>query len=569
MSLRTMTLRGEAKMDDEVVPERNVFPWVMLVVLLLIAGGIAAFLLIDVRSAEPTRVVVVGNGAPGLQPIEENVVELLREAGLDALSGEPIDTLDGLAARAETAEAAHAVWFSLDTQPEREGLVEGSTLYRTELQVHISTDGDMQDPLEVEFTFERTSSDDAVRRVAGTWVDYFVPLIVDRLVNSASLGGLIDGDPTMDQLAYVRLLRQARPQLEGVRDRTEAYEEFCQSEADALEALGEEGVECTGDPCGQWTMLGVTADGSHAIVQDLTRRPMFGFQQSRFRWLEPPESVARLELASGERQSLVRAGHFYGFGDLTADRRRMGVSFFGTTGSLGIVVLDVEDGSWKQKVMLGPRERSYAARPSPEGDEVLIQLRNEGWWIMKGTERTPLPGVSRARWILHGGVPHVVARQAQTLVLFSATGESVGRPVDLEGRLDTLVATDGEQVYVQIRTSDGCDYAQVDMGAGRIVERSALPACIDDVSRLPDGRLVGVAEATREGDVPGDDEVVVVNPATVEMTPLTSGPYREEAAFTSADGRRVVFNRRLDNWPRDFDMRIYRRVVCWTDIPPR
>ena len=92
--------------------------------------------------------------------------------------------------------------------------------------------------------------------------------------------------------------------------------------------------------------------------------------------------------------------------------------------------------------------------------------------------------------------------------------------------------------------------------------------CLRDASLLPDGRLIGAARRSEPGDPPGDTEVVIVTPETQDVTVLTRGSERDELVRVSRDGRRVIFNRRLDEWPAEHDIRLFRRVVCWAPIPP-
>ena len=107
----------------------------------------------------------------------------------------------------------------------------------------------------------------------------------------------------------------------------------------------------------------------------------------------------------------------------------------------------------------------------------------------------------------------------------------------------------------------------VDIESRVVQETAVLPECIEWPSILPDGRLVGTARVTSEGDSPGDTEIVIVDPADGNVIPLTAGPFDEEYPFASTDGSRIVFSRRLEDWPTDFDLGLFRRVVCWVDVP--
>jgi hypothetical protein len=100
-----------------------------------------------------------------------------------------------------------------------------------------------------------------------------------------------------------------------------------------------------------------------------------------------------------------------------------------------------------------------------------------------------------------------------------------------------------------------------------VLDRNPLPQCIRSPRMTPDGRLIGVANVTSPGDVPGDREVVIWAPADPELTPLTRGSYVEETVYATPDGARLLFNRRLEDWPSEYDTRTYRRMVCSMELP--
>ena len=79
--------------------------------------------------------------------------------------------------------------------------------------------------------------------------------------------------------------------------------------------------------------------------------------------------------------------------------------------------------------------------------------------------------------------------------------------------------------------------------------------------------MVGAANHSEPGDPPGDLEIVVVDPSDASVRAITRGSTRDEIARVSADGRRVVFNRRIGDWAPEYDVQLFRRVVCWADVP--
>ena len=136
----------------------------------------------------------------------------------------------------------------------------------------------------------------------------------------------------------------------------------------------------------------------------------------------------------------------------------------------------------------------------------------------------------------------------------------------MEGRL-RAVEPDGDFLLILDQAPDGCRLHRVD---GRSLKRQSvtdLPICLEGARRLSDGRWVGVAPVSSDGDVPGDDEVALWDPAVGTVLALTANHRDEETAYPTPDGTRVVFNRRIAGWPQQFDTKVYRRQTCWADLP--
>lgn len=138
-----------------------------------------------------------------------------------------------------------------------------------------------------------------------------------------------------------------------------------------------------------------------------------------------------------------------------------------------------------------------------------------------------------------------------------------------ERRADVL-GSSGAEVWAQLESRSGCELSRLDPAA-RTARLSAMPVCLDSPALVGDGRIAGIARmAGGQPDPHGDEELVLVDPETLAVTSVTHGPAREEVVHVAHGERpRPVFNRRLEDWPEEFDVHVYRRVVCWTDLPPR
>jgi len=124
-------------------------------------------------------------------------------------------------------------------------------------------------------------------------------------------------------------------------------------------------------------------------------------------------------------------------------------------------------------------------------------------------------------------------------------------------------------VVMRDRKTWACSLVHLDASSWKVTKTWPMPACIKSPKLLADGRVVGVAEITGPGDIPGDDEVVVWEPGAESLFQLTQGAYREELVHPTRDGKKLVFNRRLDKPPEKFSVGNYRRVVCELELPEK
>lgn len=362
---------------------------------------------------------------------------------------------------------------------------------------------------------------------------------------------MVDDDGRMDEL-----LDQARPP-------------WLVQAAAALQEGEVSPVRCLGDPCGQTTLVGVDGAG-RAIAQESSREPMFGVPLAvTSSWTEPPERMFTIDPARPEEgQTLLRSGNFYDFGAVTANGRFASVETFGHDRTEAVVILNLADGSIHGTILLQPRERTRFQRPAPDGSGVVAWLDDGGCFLLAPGRRTELPPLRNARWVeLDDGVQLVGLLDDGTLARFDGAGARLSGGARLGGSLLAAVVSGPDEILLLAREDGACRLERRSATTLARTERLELATCLASPQLLPDGRLVGIAEVTTAGDVPGDPEVVVTAPGQAEPVQLTSGRFVEETVYPTADGTRVYFNRRLEHPPREYDVGLYRRVVCWTDLP--
>jgi hypothetical protein len=541
------------------------------------------------RSGSPVRVLVALRGSVSEQHdrlLVEQVADELHELGFDAqpadapIAGAGPAGIEEVLDAADAIGAGYTVLLDVAVARVRDGLEPGTALYDASLAATLIPTsvqpGASLPTRRIDFAFERSSEPDVAVFVRRTWVRAL----------SADAAGWIYADPEFDaavmrgslsvaETAFAVTIREHAEAADGRNDRAERFAEYCAREREAFAAVGaaEAGIECTGDPCGQWTLLGVDASG-RALVQDISRDPYFPIVSSGIAWAELPERVLAVPLARGAEPALVyRTGHFFGFGAASPSGRYVSIQPFGMQ-ALHVLVAEMgADGAAAPVVAgtLGDRERTAVTAPHPAGRGALA-LIDRNWYYLHDGERVVLPNMEGAAWLeREGQEPSIVGVTGTAWVLVRADGSLEAEPVAIEGdapeRESEMIGVAGSEVWAQLATYGGCQLSRFDPAA-RTVRTTALPACLDSPVLVGDGRIAGVAGMS--GGAPaarGHAEVVIVDPESLAITALTSGPLEEEVVYvTGGEHPRVVFNRRLEDWPSELDLGIYRRVVCWTDV---
>ena len=543
----------------------------------LLAAG-AWFVLQGVNPGRPIAIVVQVRGGVEEETdarLAKQFAAELADIGLDAVHNAqtlPADApIDAVRKAASDADAAHAVVLDLTTIEERDGMIGGTKLYAVTCTAHyLSSDTDevkVSEPME--FAYEGISGRDIVRKVDHAWVEGLAPWVIEQVYTSGAFAPVLEGDVDFDDMQVALEMAGWEEAVWQRRDRAQGFTDYCDLESERLAALqsGEvTPISCLGNPCGQSTLLGVDASG-RAIVQESTRKPFFPVPLAATNsWSEPPERIFAVG-AAGEETNLFRSGNFYDFGKVSRNGKYVAMETFGSDHTEAIVTLATADGSQADLVLLEPRERTRYMLPSPDGSRLLAWLDGGDVVLLSAGERVAMPPMRQARWVELPDGPAIAGQlDDDSLVLFDRDGQQLPGKYRLGGRLVDLYDA-GNELAALVQDDHDCRLDRMVETTLARTSRKELPSCLNTPRMLPDGRLVGTAKVTMAGDIPGDREVVVWTPGDDKFTQLTSGSFREETVYATADGSRVFFNRRLESWPNEYDVNLYRRVVCWADVP--
>ncbi len=464
-------------------------------------------------------------------------------------------------------ESAATVSIDIDGRRERAGLVDAMALHAFELTLHAKMGGASGD-----FGLELAREDRRLVDVANWAFEHAVDTTATAAVSWLAMQPAIKAEVDRNQQTRgerASPMLRTRSLAEAREDHVKAYSDFCKAEAARTKAMDEkpgEGlpkVTCMGDPCAQWTLLGLGTDGV-ALVQDTSRTPTFGMvARAKPTWTEAPERILRVAIGKDTKPEVIfRAANIYGFGTLSPDGKRLALSAF-AGGRQAMVMLDPLTGKALGKAtVLEEGQRVGWTMPMP-GDGPLLGQSRDGVALYSATGPKVLEDADEA-WPTRTGML-VKFKESGLLSKVDARGETV-LSVPWDAEIDEVVeAADGSLYMTQIIGRNVCNVAHLSGDKLALLGESPLEACLWDLAMLGDGRLAATSDVTRPGDVPGDREVVVVDPATGKVTALTADELVEEAL--QARGDRVVFSRRLGDWPPENDMEIYRRQLCWIDVP--
>ncbi len=562
---------------------------VLLVVLCLGLVGAGIWWSTSGRSGSLVRVMVAlrGSVGPDYDPllVDETVAQL-RTIGFDAVAAPAPITEAGPAGTeqaldiADAMSAGYTVLLDLEVTRFRDGIEPGTALFDASLAATLlptnAQPGTTLRSRRVVFAFERTSASDIAVFVRNRWVAALSSDAAGWIYEDVAFQtGVIHGSPPVEEMGFAHTLRENAQDIDDRNRQLARHAEYCARERDALAAqtAAEPAIQCVGDPCGQWTLIGVDARG-RALAQDISRDPYFPILEPRISWSEPPESVTAIPLDGGEPEIVHRTGHFYGFGSTSPRGEWISLQPFGMRTPAVVVVPTAGDGEARLAASLGERERISSTVPHPAGRGALGRVGGDYYYFHDG-ERIVLPNLDTAMWLeREGQAPAIVGATSSAWMILNTDGAMEGTPIaitrDDEPRRADVLGRVGGELWAHLESRAGCELARLDL-EHRTSRRDTLPVCLRSEALLADGRLVGVARMLGgHPDPGGHDELVLLDPDALTVTALTNGPLREEVVYVAGgDTPRIVFNRRLEDWPREFDLGIFRRVVCWTDVPPR
>jgi hypothetical protein len=500
--------------------------------------------------------------------------------GLDGVVAEeplPADAdLDDVRRAGAAVGAAHAVVVDLDSRVEREGVIPGTQLHVVTCSAQFVSTVRGGEPVAhepLEFALEEATAGDAVSDVGETWGAALTPWVVEQVFASEAFAPVLAGDAgtTVEEMNAARELASMEDAVWERKALAEGYGDYCELEAERLAALREGEIHptsCLGDPCSQYTLIGVDAAG-RAIVQDGSRRPLFKIPLTpKTGWTEKPERIFAVDLANPDDEfNLVRSANFYDFGKLDPGREFASVETFGSNRTEAIYTVELKSGDRRDLALLEPRERTSWILAAPGGEGALVKIKKGPCLLLSANQRIDLPGFRRARWVETPDGTRILGQLDDTAALFELDGSRGSGRLKLRGAMIAAFGDGEGELVVLDKDGHDCRMLRVDASSLSVRSQQEMPECLTSPQLLDDGRLLGIARASLEGDAPGDREVVLWDPRSDQLTPLSSGYFEEETVYPTPDGRRAVFNRRLEDWPVEYDTRTYRRQVCWLDIP--
>lgn len=508
-------------------------------------------------------VVLAACGSKAPPAPNANTVALTLGVGIDPALDEEVREAfatklaeAGFEVGTDSNAAAISLVLDLRSTKQRPGMMEGSSSWRVEAVVHAKTPSGSED-LQMHFVREAMRGMEVALWAKRIFIDELSTRLVAWLVMRPEMAAEVERlsrKKTRENLVFTRQRAEMRAAAEA------KWNDYCRSERERLAEMDKvSGLVCVGDPCSQWTPVGLSADGQTAYVQENKRVPRFQIQASQDGgWVEVPEVLLRVPLVpDGKPETMYETANLYGFANTSGDGATLAVSSIAAEGRIAFARVDAKTGAVVgAPFVLGAEQRAGFAYPLADG--MLVGLDP---MLVAGATRTELPGIERV-WQLREGF--VGIHGDGRLVRYDKFGKERGS-MTLEQTPDDII-DGGNLIYVVEHSGDTCNLLHVGGDPLAIQAAPALETCIDDGQPLGDGRIVAIADASRSDDIAGgDNELVVVVPATGRVTALTRDTYDHDALH--AAGQRLVFGRQLPDFPSEHDLRIYRRQICWLDVP--
>ncbi len=579
--LRCSRARAQLRIElaEDAPRQAGVGGLVAAAAVVLVLGAGAWFVIGGMSAGDPMVLAIVRRGEVHADADQRAVRQLARSLENRGLFPAVVDaplpadgSLDEARGAARAEGAGHLLVLDLVAEEEREGVLPATALFAVRITAHLTSsrpgDEEVASSETMEFAYERATAGQVVDEVAETWADVLQPWTLDALFARESFQPVLALEVPSGRVLAASGLMELRAGVQARRDRAAEWAAWCQAEGERLDALAdaEPGVGCYGDPCSPWSLIGSTAEG-HAVVQDAPRVPMFRVPPTvKPQWTEPPERLLVLDPERPEAErDLIRSGNIYGLARIEPGGRFAAVETFAATGAQALVTLDVATGEPVDVAVLAPRQRTNWVRPGLDGGPALVRLKRGGAGLIWADGGLDLPPLDEGFWVRTPDGDRVLGQLGEEAALYDTEGQATGR-LSVQGWI-TAAEWDDESLYVMDGHAGACRVRQLDPRSLRVRKTTPLAHCLRRPRRLADGRWLGLAPLSAPGDAPGDDELVLWDPVADALLPLTANSFDEEKVSPTPDGRYAWIHRRLEDWPREFDTKLYRRQVCRVEIP--
>jgi hypothetical protein len=546
---------------------------------MLVGVGAAAMLSMGPTSYDATSIVIGIEGESLLAPrvLEGFEAELARTGFQTTIVPARERTRAALAAKANDLGARYLVHLAITEERARDGLTNETGYFRQGVTLTLvdAEDGREVHTRTLAFGRDTITPNEGADDLVSAWIHSLGPELLEVIFADGPFREART-ETDVDVASRYMEIDGHRTDVELVRDMRAALARQCEelgSTVAAANASATPPVSCYGDPCGQTLLLGLTPDGAHAIVQVSTAQPSFNFQGA-LRLEQIEERIERVSLADGRATVLATAGNFYGQGNIAggADAHVVAVIEQGR-GSFGVVGIDTATGARRVVTVLEPHRTPDAVLPSPDGAAMFVVGRGFGAIVDASDQTIRLAGyrLEDPTWAALPalGVPYVLAlydRGNDQIALHQTDGNTAIAPTPLTGRFRGYAgALDGLLTLI-VSDASGCFLARFDPTTSQMVSTEHIDECVGQARVAHDGRVVAIAETRAAGDTPGDPEIVLVDGASGDVTPLTRGTFVEVNPQTAASAPRVAFERRLES-PEPLRGNGDRSIVCWLDLP--